>query len=188
VQLLHVDAVRRRQLLDRLPRQRLDPEPLHRGARPQLAEHDPERVGEVQLVVAVGGDHERGHGLDSPAEQPKDVQRRFVRPVEVLDDQDRRARGPQLAQELCGDRVWPGLPADELLQRAARLLGDVQERPQRAGSEERVTRAVEHSCRRLLLQECTHERGLAPARLAADEDEPPRPRAGGVEGLVQGVE
>jgi hypothetical protein len=162
--------VRRRQLLDRLERERLDAEPLDRRAGPQLAHHEPERVGKVQLVVAVGGDHERGRGPDSPTQQPEDVQRRFVRPVEVFEDQDRRAGRPQLADELGGDRMWPRVPRDELLQRAADLLRDVQERPQRAWREERVTRAVERPYRRLPLQERAYERGLAPARLAADED------------------
>jgi hypothetical protein len=61
------------------------------AARGQLAEHDPHRVGGVQLVVAVGGDNQRRQRVGAPGDELQDVERGLVGPVEVLEDEDRGA-------------------------------------------------------------------------------------------------
>ena len=65
--------------------------PADRRTRGELAEHDPQRIGDVELVVAVAGDDERGHRLDPAGEQAEDVERRLVGPVHVLEHEDGRA-------------------------------------------------------------------------------------------------
>ena len=97
VELVRVDAVRLGKRRHRRRREGLELEPLDRLAARELAEHEPERVGAVELVVAVAGENESGNALDPANEQLQDVERGLVRPVQVLDDQDRRRPRPQLA-------------------------------------------------------------------------------------------
>ena len=89
VQLGGVDVVRRRQLGDGLQRQRLEPQ-AGRLAACELAERDAQRMPAVELVVAVAGHEQRGHGRDAAAQQPQHVERRGVGPVHVLEHDDRR--------------------------------------------------------------------------------------------------
>ena len=42
-----------------------------------------------ELVVAVGDEHERPERREPPAEKAEQVERRFVRPVRVFDDDER---------------------------------------------------------------------------------------------------
>ena len=53
-----VDAVWSRQCGDRLPGERLDPEPTDRSLGREFTEHDPEWVSAVEFVVAIGGQDE----------------------------------------------------------------------------------------------------------------------------------
>src|SRR3954462_5665463 len=64
----------------------------------QLAEDDPQRVAEVELVVAVGAEHERRRRVGLPGQQPHDVQGGLVGPVQVLEDEDRRRAAAALTQ------------------------------------------------------------------------------------------
>ena len=64
-----------------------------RCASRELAEHDAQRVVALELVVAVGRDHQRRHARHAPAEQVHEVERRLVGPVQVLEDDDRASRG-----------------------------------------------------------------------------------------------
>ena len=61
-----------------------DPEPLNRLIGRPIPQHDPEGVSAVELVVAVTGEDEGGHGAHPATEQSKNVQRGFVRPVHVF--------------------------------------------------------------------------------------------------------
>jgi hypothetical protein len=45
-------------------------------------------MGAIDLVVAIGRQHERGERLDTAAEQSQDVERRLVGPVQVLEHDD----------------------------------------------------------------------------------------------------
>ena len=108
------------------------------GPRAQIAEHDAQRVLALQLVVAVGRDHQRRHSRRPPAEQVHDVERRLVGPVEILQDDDRRAakRATQRPEHLAGGCAALG----HLRQLAADLGGDVEQRPERSRREQRLAR------------------------------------------------
>ena len=78
------------------------------GAGGELSDHDSQRLGAVELVVAVAGEDERGNGLDASSDQPEDVERGLVRSVDILDNQHRRAVALELANEPGHDLVRPG--------------------------------------------------------------------------------
>ncbi|GAA1217655.1 hypothetical protein GCM10009646_01010 [Streptomyces aureus] len=82
--------------------QRVQFQPVDGGQPDQLGEQRPQRVTAVQIVRAVRGEDRepvaraarRGPLQDTPAEQKAEqVARRLVRPVEVLDDQEKRGQG-----------------------------------------------------------------------------------------------
>ena len=81
-----------------LPRQRDELEPVHRAAR-EHAEQALERVAGIDLVVAVR-EHQQSAGRLDPARGVReDVERRVVRPVQVLDHEHGRRLGRQLLQQ-----------------------------------------------------------------------------------------
>jgi hypothetical protein len=131
-------------------------------------------VAQVELVVAVGAEHERGSRVRLPRQQPHDVERGLVGPVQVLDDEDRRGPARELAQQRIGHLVRPGVARRGLRQVAAGLLGHVEQRTQRARREERIARSPQDPRRlAVLVGEASGQRGLAGPRLARDEHEPP---------------
>ena len=93
----------------------------------------------VELVVAVGGDHERGQRLDPARQQPEDVERRLVGPVQVLQHDDRGSS--EFGRERGGQRARRRALGHERGELAARLLGDVDERAERARCVQRVAGA-----------------------------------------------
>ncbi len=156
---LGVQAVRLRQLADGIDREAWHGEPDDTGRRRELAEHDPQRMVARDLVVPVGRDHERPRAVDAPAEHAQGVEGGAVRPVHVLEHEHAAA-----AERGRRDRAW-----------LARLEAEVEEGPQRGRRSEALARAsggIPDAVR-----EGAHERGLADARLAADEHEPPALRA-----------
>ena len=168
VEVVAVDAVRLGQRAHRLGGQRGEPDPHDAGGRGQLAEHDPQRRAGV---VAEGRHDERGHGADAAADQPQRVERALVGPVDVLEHEHGAGRGAQLAQQRRDQRGGPGARGDRLEQLAAGGVRDVEQRAERARSLERIAGAPQHACARLL-GEGAHERGLADARLPADQHQP----------------
>jgi hypothetical protein len=129
-------------------------------------------VRAVDLVVAVGGEHERGHGVHPPGEQPQDVERGLVGPVEILEDHDRR----RPAAQLTGQRGEHGARRRALVAQRARLafelLCHVEERPQRSWRVQRVAGAPQHARGACAVAERSHQRRLADTCLAGDQDEP----------------
>ncbi len=146
-------------------------------------------MGPIELVVAIRQDHERWEVVDPASEHAHDIERRLVRPVHVLEHEHRRARlkhVPDRGQNL----VRTGAALDELCECASGPGGDVCERTERAGREERITRSFEDLVGRPdRLAERPDERRLADAGLPGDDHEPagtgPRLRQRGHE-LVQG--
>ena len=130
VQLFWVDAVRRCELADGVEGERGELDAAHPRGRRELADNDSERMRPVELIVPIGGDHQCLDRLDPATEQPQDVERRFVGPVDVLEDNDRRLLRVQLVPKRGehGLRLVP--PVDEFLQRFTGLGGDVEERAQ----------------------------------------------------------
>ncbi len=104
IELFRVDGVRLCELCDRRRRELHELHATNRAARRQLAEHPPQRVDTVELVVPIGREHERRDSFDPPDEQPQNVERGLVRPVQILEDEDAR-HPPQLTQERNRDLV-----------------------------------------------------------------------------------
>jgi hypothetical protein len=176
VKLAGVEPVGSGQLADRPLGERRDREARDaRGGK--LPEHEREGVAAVELVVAVAGEDEGGDALHLAGQEAQDVQRRLVGPVEVLEHEDARAPSGELANERTGDLVRSRLTGDQLLELAVSHLRDVEQRAERAGSEQPLAGAPQDPCRLATpVAERAQQGGLAGARLATDEDD--RPGAG----------
>jgi hypothetical protein len=122
-------------------------------------------------ITIRSGDDERGNGRQAAGEEADDVERRLVRPVHVLEDEDRRL-DLELAQESGRNLMRACRARNERLQLVAGLLTDVEQRAEGMGREERVARARENSERgRLVAAEPADELRLADAGLSSQEDE-----------------
>ena len=126
----------------------------------------------VELVVAVCDDHERGDVVQAMPEQPKDIERRLVRPLQVLED-DRGRPAAQLLGQGGGDLMRPAPGQHKVEELSLSRLRHVEQRPQRPWREERVAGSDEHSRARLGVRKVAHQGGLADASLSAHEHQPP---------------
>ena len=110
---------------------------------------------------------------DAPGEQGDHVERRFVRPVHVLEEEHGRpGRERELLEQEAMDLVRRGVRGERLLQLLGHASGEVVNRPKRPWDREVVTRADEHP--RALLEardETRHEGGLADPRLTEHDDD-----------------
>ena len=102
IQLGRVDVVPRCQQPHRGLRQALDPHAPDRSFPRELPEHAPKRVSRVKIVVTVARDHKRADPVHLPRDDPDDVKRCLIRPVQVLQHHDCRAPA-ELVQERLGD-------------------------------------------------------------------------------------
>ncbi len=168
VQLDGVDLPRGGQLGDGVLRERRHREPCDLGTRGELADHDTQRVSAVQ-VVPVRRQDEHRRPADLPRQQPERVERGLVRPVDVLEDDDRRRTGSD-GPEQRSDHL--GRAAVECLaQISVRALGDIEERPERPGREEGVAAAPEHAHAETPVAKVADRGRLAHACLAGDQHE-----------------
>src|SRR5918994_4891232 len=120
----------------------------------------------AELVVAVGGDEEGCRLVEPSAEEAEQVDRCAVRPVDVLEDGDRRPGAEGL--ERGGEELALGGIGVE-----PKLAGDVEQGSEGLRREEPVARAPENAgSLRVLVGERADEGGLADPGLAADEDQP----------------
>ena len=143
----------------------------------QLAQRPSAAGGAVDLVVAVGGHDERRERLDAAGEQ---AQRRRASPrrpsagprgrrcraagrAASPEGREQRARGPALGHHRGG--------------LAAQLVGDVDERPERARGEERVARAPQDPARARASQKARTSAVLPIPASPRDEHQPPAPCA-----------
>ena len=140
----------------------------------------------VELVVPVGRDDECGH-VHPACEQPQDVERRLVAPVQVLEQEHRRLLCELVAERsehLRGLFAHPDCVGEGLT-----LDGNVEQRAERARGGQRV--ACTRKDANLVVDpaaERARERGLAGARLAAHEHDPSLPEACLVERLREHCE
>ena len=171
MQLGGVDADRAGQLGHSLGGERRQGQSRRRAAG-QLAEDDPQRVARIELVVAIGDEHQRGEPLDAPSEQAQDVERGLVGPVEVLEDDDVRRPRAQRSRQRPDEGAGSGPLGHRRAELAAHLVGDVHEGAERARGEERVARAPQDSALTRSSAERPHERRLADPRLTGDQHEP----------------
>ena len=168
-----IDSVRSGEAGDGFGRQRREPQPGDVGPG-QLAEHDPQRMRSLELVVAIRGDHERREGIASTAQQPDDVERRVVGPMQILEDDDGRGASPKLARERRNEVARGHTGLHHRRQLATELIADVDERPERARREQGFARATED----VDVQPATEDvdnRGLADSGLAGDQNHPAAP-------------
>ena len=127
-------------------------------------------------LVAIRHQDQCGDGLDPPSHQTQDIQGRLVRPVNILDDHDRRGSRPQRIHERVGDLVWPATTLHSRNHLAGQHRRDVDERTQRARREQRVARTRHDPDRtRVRTAEAANERGLPDSGLATEQDETSAP-------------
>ena len=172
VQIRGLPAGPLRQHRDRLLRQRrrLDPPRALAAQRPEYA---PDLGQLSQRVGAAGHDQAAARARQPPPKQGHEVERRVVRPVQVLDHEHRgRARG-QLVERRRQDVLARTTFLDRRGNRTADLPRDVQQRPHRARRDERIARAPEHAPRVGPRDDGGDQRRLADAGLARDDHDPP---------------
>jgi hypothetical protein len=171
IEILDVDVVGLRERRHGDGRKRLEPEAEDSLPGGELADQDPQRVHALELVVSIGHEDEARRVLDPASQQPDDVERRLVRPVCVLEHEDRRPRA-KLTQQLRRDLVRTGSARNERSELATGHVRDIEEWPQRTRREECLARPREHTDRRGLLgAEPLHERRLADPGLSSEQDE-----------------
>jgi hypothetical protein len=101
MQLDRVDAIRR-ECGHSLDAQRREAQPRDGGKRRQPGDDRAQRR-QIDLFVAIRGDHDGARRLDTATEQPEHVERRLVGPVDVLENKQRGPR-TQPAEHL-GERL-----------------------------------------------------------------------------------
>ena len=178
VKLVGICEVRIGEYADSVARQRPHPDAADSVNRGQASEDDAKRVGPAKLVVAIRRDDQRIEPLDPAGEEPNDVERALVGPVDVFQHDDRGRRPGELLDERVRKAVRVRTAANEVVERSADRPRDVDERSQRPRHEERVARSREHRrALRHLRAETPQESALADARLACDEHETSGPCA-----------
>jgi hypothetical protein len=139
----------------------------------------------IELVVAVRRNEQRGHPLDPANEQPNDVERCLIGPMEILDDEHAWQLSELLGQRLV-QLVRSHLTPNELGERAACLVRDLSQRRERARREERIACPLENShASSNAVDERSDQRALANTRLASDEHSASAPGCSDCEGFVQ---
>lgn len=141
------------------------------GISRQIAEHGPQGVATIQLVVAVGQDGQRRRAANPPAEIFEQIERRCVGPMHVLEHEHGRLLATlQLVQESAEDREPVGGGSHQLQQRALYLKRDVVQRTQRLRREQRVAAAKQRArLGALRREEILDQAGLADPGLAVHE-------------------
>ena len=115
-----------------------------------------------------------GIRVDAATEQLQDVERRLVGPVQVLQDDDRRARASARVSATATSLA----DAPRSVSSASSppdVGGDVEERAERPRREQRLARPGQQRDRVLPLAEAADDRGLAHARFAGEQHQLPRP-------------
>ena len=148
--------------------------PLDRGHRRELAEQAAQQVSIDRLVITVRGDDERGGSADATTEDAQHVERRLVTPMHILEHDHHRLA--QLLQQR--QRHLARVPAGLDIQRepTADLHSDIEVPPERRHGQ--LLAGAEQNAPLNPRDEGAHERRLAHARLATDEqNRPPSRRA-----------
>ena len=119
---------RRRQLADDAVGQRCEIDPLAAHGAFDLGEELEQRVPPVQFVAAIGADHQ--DVVEPPCPEQRDQQRprRLIGPVQVLDGDDDRLPGRNVAQQRLEQTVEARRPPGQC--RRLSVATDVDERCQ----------------------------------------------------------
>ena len=181
-----VGAGARRQAPHGVARERLEREPLQRGAD-EHAEEPLHRMLRVELVVAAGEHEQRPERPDPPGGECQHVERGVVGPVDVLDHEHGRDLARQLAQQGGEHAVDRRAVGQRRRQRPVRLERDVMQRTERARRHQVVARREQHAPGGLG-RERADEAGLADPGLPHQQDDRPAPRRGLADRRVQDAE
>ena len=93
----------------------LEREPVDAGGPLELGQHRPQRMAPVQLVGAIRDDQAQRLLARAAHEERDEVARRAVRPVQVLDRQQHRARAPEPVEQREQRLEQPALARARLL-------------------------------------------------------------------------
>ncbi len=88
-----VDTVLARELRDSIRGERRELQASHGALRGELAEHSPQRMAPLELVVTEGENDKRRDLLDLADQDTQHVERCLVRPVNVLENEGHGAEG-----------------------------------------------------------------------------------------------
>ncbi len=158
---------------------------VHPRIAGQRSQKSGQVVGAADLVVAVGGQHQRRNARQTASQVAQQVHRGLIGPVDVLDDQQ-AGIGAQVGEQAVVDLVGPAGAGQRARQGGAHLLAQtrehVQQRAQGAGCGEGVAGAdhdpdvgIGH------LGQTVDDGGLADTGLAADQGQPSRATHGGLQ-------
>ncbi len=167
-----IDLVRIGQHAHRAHRKRGQRETADTGT-PQLAEHRADWIARSQAIVSIGCDHERGDPAHAGAEQREHVERGLVRPVQILDDDNRRPVRLELAHQRRQTTRGLLTAFDRLRQRTVGHGGHIRERRKRSRGPQGVTPPPENTRRHARMTETVDERSLADTALTANENQAP---------------
>ena len=139
----------------------------------------------IELVVAVGENDQSRDRVDPATEQRDHVERRLVRPVQILEHQDRLFPRSEFADERCRDCLRLAAFLDDVTKLAPAGLRDVEQGTEWTRREERVARAPENPRRlALILAKSLQQSGLADTGLSGDESQP---TAGRLDDAAEGI-
>src|SRR5204862_7802961 len=113
-----------------------------RRLRRQVSQHRAKRMSRIQLIVPVSEDHQRMDIVDPAPEELDQIQRRFVGPMDVLKEHDRRSLALSKSTQEERKQVVPvavGLERAE--QRPMQMHCNVAQRTKGSRCEQRVARA-----------------------------------------------
>jgi hypothetical protein len=147
-------------------------------------------VEAAQLGLAIAHQQRRRERFDPSTHQTQHIQRRVVRPVDIFEHHDRRRARLELSHQRRGNVERSRVGLHQLLELAARALGDVDEGPERTGREQRITGPPKDArAGRAVVAEASEQRGLAHTGLPTDEHQAPT-RAGlhGIQALAEHFE
>jgi hypothetical protein len=145
-------------------------QPTHPPAR-KLPQHNPQPMCTVKLIP-IAGDEQRRNSLDTPPEQPQNVERRLVSPMNILKHDNRRRPTACLAHQRRRNIRRPRAALKRSGELAARELRDIEQRSERARREKRVATTPQDTCRAVRrFTKPSQQHRLPDPRLATDEDE-----------------
>ena len=172
VELLGINVPHRGEQRHRIGGQPLHLEPGHALAASDVAEHQAKRMRTIELVLTIRDDNQSTNRRDPAPDETHNIERRLVRPVKILQDNQRRRPRRQLAHERIRDLIGSRPALHKPLEIAAGQPGDIEQRPKRARREQRITFPPQNASRAsLLVAETPQQRRLADARLTSHKRE-----------------
>ena len=107
----------------------------------ELPQHDPQRVGVAKLIVAEGRQHQGANRIDPTTKQSKDIERRLIGPMQILEHEHRRPTSCHLFGEHGHHLVRKTATIHEFLELATAELRHIDKRSECTRREQALTRA-----------------------------------------------